>query len=546
MRRSIARAPTETDPDTAAATMDSLKLQFRPSPRSTNLFSRSPNKQPKSNALLLTSIVLALAIVFYLFVTSSKSPSKRKFGIVIDGGSTGTRIHVFEYGIKDGAPVFDFGPGGLVSKRVTPGLSVYVDDPEGAGRAVWELVEFGRGRVPRECWGRTEIRLMATAGLRLVEDGARERILEQCRRVLRGSGFVFRDDWASVISGSDEGLYAWVVANYALGTLGAHPQQTTGIIELGGASAQVTFVSSEPIPPEFSRTVKFGNFSYNLYSHSLLQFGQNVAHELLRESLIAGGKILATKSLQMGKPMDPCTPRGYTHDMGLQKLSPSSLNEKNRYLAALLPNGNFSECRSASLMLLQNGKEECSYKHCSLGSTFIPSLQGKFLATENFFYTSKFFRLSPRASLSDLTMAGENFCQEDWAKLKRKYASFDEEDLPRYCFSSAYIVALLHDSLGIALNDKRIGFANQVNEIPLDWALGAFILHSTAGLDAQHSNWITSIFGDDTSTLLVFLVFSVALTLTAWSVSKWRKPQLKTIYDLEKGKYIVTRVGRCS
>lgn len=42
-----------------------------------------------------------------------------------------------------------------------------------------------------------------------------------------------------ILLGSDEGLFAWVVANYALGTLGAEPAQTTGIIELGGASAQV-------------------------------------------------------------------------------------------------------------------------------------------------------------------------------------------------------------------------------------------------------------------------------------------------------------------
>lgn len=34
-------------------------------------------------------------------------------------------------------------------------------------------------------------------------------------------------------------MYAWVVANHALGTLGGDPLDTTGIIELGGASAQV-------------------------------------------------------------------------------------------------------------------------------------------------------------------------------------------------------------------------------------------------------------------------------------------------------------------
>lgn len=45
-----------------------------------------------------------------------------------------------------------------------------------------------------------------------------------------------------IVSGSDEGVYAWVVANYALGTLGGDPQETTGIIELGGASAQVFII----------------------------------------------------------------------------------------------------------------------------------------------------------------------------------------------------------------------------------------------------------------------------------------------------------------
>lgn len=42
-----------------------------------------------------------------------------------------------------------------------------------------------------------------------------------------------------MVTGSDEGVYAWVAANYALGTLGGDPENTTGILELGGASAQV-------------------------------------------------------------------------------------------------------------------------------------------------------------------------------------------------------------------------------------------------------------------------------------------------------------------
>ncbi|KAF9596296.1 hypothetical protein IFM89_008822 [Coptis chinensis] len=53
-------------------------------------------------------------------------------------------------------------------------------------------------------------------------------------------------------------------------------------------------------------------------------------------------------------------------------------------------------------------------------------------------------------------LAWEKFCGEDWAKLQKKYHTLEKEDLLKYCFSSAYIVAFLHDSLGIALDNGRM------------------------------------------------------------------------------------------
>ncbi|CAA2968213.1 probable apyrase 6 isoform X1 [Olea europaea subsp. europaea] len=523
--------------------MDHIKLQYR-SARPVFRNPNSKNAKHRSRILLYTSILLALVLFCYILIFWNRDEQRKRYGVVIDGGSTGTRIHVFKYEVRNGNSVLDFTEKGLKTMKVSPGLSAHIEEPERAGAAVAELVEFARRNVPKEYWGKTEIRLMATAGMRLLKERDQERILAVCRKVLRGSGFRFLDNWATVISGSDEGLYAWVVANYALGTLGGDPAHTTGIIELGGASAQVIFVSDEPMPPEYSRKVKFGNFTYNLYSHSLLQYGQNVALELLRELLVSGSQEEATES-EGRKLVDPCTPRGYTRDQETQKLSPVSLIEKNRYPSTFHPYGNFSECRSASLKLLRKGKDRCSYQRCYIGSTFIPKLQGKFLATENFFYTSKFFELTPRGFLSKLMVAGQQFCEGDWTELKRKYHSLDEEELLRYCFSSAYIVALLHDSLGIALDDDRIGYANQVQNIPLDWALGAFILHSAIDSDVQHSNWIMIVISGDSSTLLLLLGFSL-VSIAAWIVFKWRKPKQKTIYDLEKGKYIVKRGSRYS
>lgn len=83
-----------------------------------------------------------------------------------------------------------------------------------------------------------------------------------------------------------------------------------------------------------------------------------------------------------------------------------------------------------------------------------------------------------------------------------------------------------------------------MENIPLDWALGAFILQSTAGLDELHPSWISTIISDDSPTLLSLIALSIMLMVIAWSISKWRKPQLKTIYDLEKGRYIISRVNR--
>jgi apyrase len=146
---------------------------------------------------------------------------------------------VFGYRIESGKPVFDFGEENYASLKLSPGLSAYADNPEGVSESVTELVEFAKKRVHKGKLKKSDIRLMATAGMRLLELPVQEQILDVTRRVLRSSGFDFRDEWASVISGSDEGVYAWVVANHALGSLGGEPLKTTGIVELGGASAQV-------------------------------------------------------------------------------------------------------------------------------------------------------------------------------------------------------------------------------------------------------------------------------------------------------------------
>ncbi|KAJ0083870.1 hypothetical protein Patl1_30141 [Pistacia atlantica] len=83
--------------------------------------------------------------------------------------------------------------------------------------------------------------------------------------------------------GQEKGMYAWIATNYALGTLGGEPQETIGIVELGGTSLQVTFAMRESSLAQSTQMIRFAGVTYDLYTKSLPQFGQEAAWKLLYE-----------------------------------------------------------------------------------------------------------------------------------------------------------------------------------------------------------------------------------------------------------------------
>ncbi|XP_028068380.1 probable apyrase 6, partial [Camellia sinensis] len=266
--------------------MDLSKLQSRVSssyipPHRTQLHPRTilyPNPRASSSSsnrdkcLILFASLFVFPFLFYLFYTalgvhqSSKFGESKTnlFGIIINASPTHSRIHVFEF----------LNPGST-SLEVKPGLSWFAGDPEGAGRSVVELIEFAKKRVPKSEWRNTKVQLMGSSDLERVELVAREAIFESCRRVLRSSGFLFKNEWVAIMEGREEALYAWVAANYALGSLGGEPQDTTGIVELGGASLQVAFSPRDPQPMQLSQIIKLVGVTYNLYTKSIPYFGQD-------------------------------------------------------------------------------------------------------------------------------------------------------------------------------------------------------------------------------------------------------------------------------
>ncbi|CAI7778942.1 unnamed protein product [Closterium sp. NIES-53] len=255
--------------------------------------------------LLATTFVLlfssALYAPFALSLSSSPSSSSalsvssgralgtisRSYSIIIDAGSTGSRVHVYSYTRLADPSALPLVDPHAPTLKIRPGLSSFAADPAAAGGSLVGLMDFAKTKVPRALWSATPVRLMATAGLRRLPASGARRILQSCAEVLGASGFAFDpEDGATVIAGVWEGVYAWVAANYAKGTLGGDARDSVGVVEMGGASAQVTFVPDEPPPDEYRHDISLAGVDYVLYSHSFLHYGQEAAEEAA-ETLVA-------------------------------------------------------------------------------------------------------------------------------------------------------------------------------------------------------------------------------------------------------------------
>eukprot|EP00951_Prasinocladus_malaysianus_P010880 scaffold80177_cov41-Prasinocladus_malaysianus.AAC.1 len=110
---------------------------------------------------------------------------------------------------------------------------------------------------------------------------------------------------------------------------------------------------------------------------------------------------------------------------------------------------------AAFLLVLQDEAGRCIVGHT------IPTWDGPILATENFFYTAQMLGLPEQATVEDFAKAGERYCSTSWDEIQRRYLGKKTvKELLKYCFSTAHIVALLTDGLGVDPKEQRVRFSN--------------------------------------------------------------------------------------
>ena len=147
-----------------------------------------------------------------------------QYALMIDAGSTGSRIHVYKFHNCRETPTLEH----ETFKEIKPGLSSYATDPQKAAESLDRLLDIAVAEIPKELQSCTPLAIKATAGLRLLGELESRAILEAVRSRIHAK-YPFplpEDDGVIIMDGKDEGVYAWITTNYLLGTyledLGSH------------------------------------------------------------------------------------------------------------------------------------------------------------------------------------------------------------------------------------------------------------------------------------------------------------------------------------
>jgi len=381
------------------------------------------------------------------------------YGIIIDCGSTGSRIYLYDWPHRDQSDVPLVEPAKInqtvVSLNVNVPLASFAGNPSGAGVSLAPLIAYIKANLDAQEWSITPIYLKATAGMRALDISSQDAIIANVRTYLATTGFLFSDpeNDAKVILGTDEGLFGWITVNYALSLLVLTNPTTWGALDLGGASTQITFAPQ--VPPTNETYLELGGNHFDLYTHSY-PLGQDAALSALNAGLVANNINDGN-----GNIINPCYLRGYNE----------SYNS-----VTIVGTGDQANCSYYLSQYVIPKNINCN--QCGVGSVYQPPLYGQFYAFSGFAYTFQFFDLPEQPTLTELISAGQIFCGLLWDTAQTTYPDESASFLKNYCYTATYINTLL-SAYGFSADTSQITVATSIGNFQLSYALGAMIYEAS-------------------------------------------------------------------
>jgi apyrase len=494
--------------------------------------------------------VARCALVVSMVASAIASTS---YGIVVDAGSSGSRLHVYSW------PTRDF----LASNLPPPDITIPIDleialtttpgidtsqGVQNLAAIVAQAKQLSIFAADSDLVAKTPIYLKATAGLRILSASQRNVQLAAVRSMLRGSGFLFTSDaQARVISGEEEGVYGWITVNYMKGTLKkAAPGTLTGTygaLDLGGASTQITFLPADLDVLANSFILNLNSIILEeLYTHSFLYFGQNEA--------LTRAKQAALYQAWSTYPTLPA-PATVNFPCNFQGLSQNFTDPFTGVTTTMVGTGDLASCRNSIIGSLLDKRAVCltvprpnkdqnlralaampspapavnaSAPGCSLSGVYQPPPTNiRFMAFSGFTYVwNELGMPATGGTLQTFSNRVDSLCGLPWSTAKAQYPGVSPKYLQAYCFLGAFSVGMLVDGYGMSTTDSNL-LEVAASADDYGWALGSMIYEANV-LPYSVSN---PFFPSFIVFAALFGVLVCAVSLYACGCCKWcrRRPR---------------------
>lgn len=362
--------------------------------------------------------------------SSSSSTSASPDQFVVDSGSSGSRIYVYsKLSTESGVVIND-----LYESKINIPLASFANNPQDAGtKGIQPLLTSAINFLETSESGVNlaiiPTSVLGTAGMRLLPESSQTAIYQSVAATIVADGLEL--DQTQTITGQYEGIYSWADVNYLQNNF--NNNNTKGIFEVGGASAQVAFATSQ-VASESIVPVLVNNKSYNVYSISFLGLGQDVTRA----------------SMNQMSDHNACYPVGYSS-------------------TSLGINGNFS----------YNG---CTTNYNSITALYPEINQTKnvlnytsesFIGVAGVYYALSFWNIESQPSL--LSQNINTTCIESYNQIVAEHPTAYKPE--NQCANSVLINEMMFDNL--AMQPNQLAAVATINGTGLTWTLGYILVGKT-------------------------------------------------------------------
>ncbi|KAJ3552296.1 hypothetical protein NM688_g4222 [Phlebia brevispora] len=437
--------------------------------------------------------------------------ASRRFGVVIDAGSSGSRLQIYSWKdpraiqatedaqVLSSLPTVEKGTreGDSWVAKVEPGLSSFADGPSGVAAYLAPLLEHARTQVPPSLQPETPLFLLATAGMRLLQPMQQAELLQEtCIFLKRHSHFRIEDrspagpcgSSVRIITGEEEGLFGWIAVNYLMdGFKGSDEELTTyGFLDMGGASTQIAFEpsrqereKSHDLMDVRLRLLGGQEIHHKVFVTTWLGYGTNQA----RERYV--GKAISEYEANRDPPFgpekeiaDPCLPKQLS--LTEYPVQPPASSSHSKKPHTLVGTGSFEQCLQQTAPLL-NKDAPCAELPCPFNGVHVPTIDfsvSHFIGVSEYWYSSEHvFGLGGPYDVVQYERAASEFCSRDWSDILDEHQrsrqngtlggdgellangtvvstghwgdDVETSRLQMQCFKAAWIVNILHEGIGL-------------------------------------------------------------------------------------------------